>query len=177
LALAFAGCAKAQGAVDAGAAVVAKAPEPEAPVTDVTAKNYKMPALPMGHLRLKDAFGGEHVVEVEIAATSKARTRGLMWREHLDEGKGMIFLFPAEEQLNFWMKNTLIPLDMVFIGKDRKIVGIVENAEPQTLTSRYVPGMSQYVLEVPGGWSATVGLKAGLPVEMNGLGTVAVTDE
>lgn len=136
--------------------------------TDVTADDFAMPALPLGRVRLKDAFGGEHVVAVEVAATRAARTRGLMWRSSLAEGVGMLFLFAGEQDLTFWMRNTLIPLDMVFISHDLKIVGIVENAEPKTLTSRGPGHPAQYVLEVPAGWAQKVGLKPGLPVSFEG---------
>ena len=67
------------------------------------------------------------------------------------------------------MKNTLIPLDMIFIDADRKIVGIVQNAEPQTLTERSVDGLSQYVLEIGGGLSAQLGIRAGQPVELQAV--------
>jgi uncharacterized membrane protein (UPF0127 family) len=63
------------------------------------------------------------------------------------------------------MKNTLIPLDMIFIGADWRIAGIVENAEPKTLTAREVPAPSQYVLEINGGLSARHGIRAGQAVD------------
>ena len=77
----------------------------------------------------------------------------------------MLFLFEKPAQLMFWMKNTLIPLDMIFIGADRRIVGIVENAEPQTTTGRRVEGPSQYVLEINGGFAAKLGVTAGGEVD------------
>jgi len=102
---------------------------------------------------------------VELARTEPERNRGLMYRASLAPDAGMLFLFDRPAQLTFWMKNTLIPLDMIFIGADRRIVGIVENAEPQTLTSRRVEGLSQYVLEINGGFAAKLGLTAGSEVE------------
>lgn len=142
--------------------------------TDITAEDYVMPALPKGRVTLTDAFGGKHVVDVEIAATHDARTRGLMWRRELADGKGMLFIFKSEQPLTFWMKNTLIPLDMIFIDRDLKIVGAVERAEPKTLSTRGVPGVSQFVLEVPSGWWATKGLKAGSAVTFEGTGELNV---
>ena len=105
-------------------------------VTDVTAQDYVAPKLPHARVTLTDAFGGKHPVDAEVASTRDERTRGLMWRTELAEGTGMIFLFERDDFLSFWMKNTLIPLDMVFVRSDFTIVGIVERAEPKTLSAR-----------------------------------------
>jgi len=136
------------------------------PSTDPAAESYVMPQLPHARVTLKDVYGGTHPVDVEVAASDEATTRGMMWRARLDDGKGMLFIFPDEKVRAFWMRNTLIPLDMLFIGADKKVVGIVEQAAPQTLTSRSVGVPSKYVLEVPGGWSAKSGVKPGSPVEI-----------
>ena len=81
----------------------------------------------------------------------------------------MIFLFPQAGEYPFWMKNTLIPLDMIFIAKDLTIAGIVENAEPRTETLREVAAPSLYVLEVNGGYSAAHKLTAGAKVRFDGI--------
>ncbi len=145
------------------------APAPKRVVTDVTAQDYAMPKLPHARVTLIDAFGGKHPVDAEVASTRDQRTRGLMWRTELAEGTGMIFLFDRDDLLSFWMKNTLIPLDMIFIRSDFTIVGIVQRAEPKTLSARS-PGNveSQYVLEVPSGWTEKIGLKPGLKVILEG---------
>ncbi len=142
--------------------------------TDITAEDYVMPPLPRGRVTLVDAYGGKHVVEVEIAATHDARTRGLMWRKELADGKGMLFIFKQQQPLTFWMKNTLIPLDMIFIDQELKIAGVVENAEPKTFTSRGVGSPSMFVLEVPGGWAAKKALKPGSTVVLEGAADVKV---
>jgi uncharacterized protein len=103
-------------------------------------------------------------VTVEIARTPAAIQRGLMYREHLPLDHGMLFIFPDEEIRTFWMKNTLIPLDMIFVSADRTVVGIVERAEPRTTTGRRVDAPSQYVVEVNGGWASAHGVEAGTPV-------------
>ena len=144
------------------------------PPTDVTAKDYVMPPLPHAFVRLHDAFGGVHRVEVEVAATPDARTRGLMWRTELAAGKGMLFLFPQEEVQSFWMRNTLIPLDMIFINSQMKVAGIVERAQPRSLASRSVGAPSQYVLEVPAGWSQSVGVTKGSAVEFEGVSGIQI---
>jgi uncharacterized membrane protein (UPF0127 family) len=141
---------------------------------DVTAEDYVMPPLPRAWVRLKDAYGGVHRVEVEVAATPESRTRGMMWRTELAAGKGMLFLFPTEEVQSFWMRNTLIPLDMIFINSQKRVVGIIERAEPRSLASRSVGVPSQFVLEVPGGWSQSVGVTKGSTVEFEGVSGIAI---
>lgn len=104
---------------------------------------------------------GEHRFRVELAITPQERARGLMFREHLDANAGMLFLFDQMEVQSFWMKNTKIPLDMLFLDEEGMIVGIVENAEPLSLTSRSVGLPSRYVLELNGGTSRRLGIEAG----------------
>lgn len=87
-----------------------------------------------------------------------------MFREHLDEREAMLFVFPKEQQLSFWMENTLISLDLIFIRADRTILGIVARAKPKTRDSRWVPGLSQYVLEVGGGVAERLGIRKGQTV-------------
>jgi len=144
------------------------------PVTDITAKDYVAPPLPVAHVRLQDAFGGVHRVEVEVAATPQSRQRGLMWRTELADGKGMLFLFPRQEVQGFWMRNTLIPLDMLFITSDLRVAGIVSRAVPRTLDSRSVGVPSQYVLEVPGGWAEKVGVRKGGAVVFEGVSAIEI---
>lgn len=134
---------------------------------DSTSEAYVPAPLPRATVYL-EGKDGVVPVEVEVAATPESRTRGLMWRRDLDEGRGMLFIFPSEEPLSFWMRNTLIPLDMIFFDKELVVVGVVENAEPGSFESRG-PGLpSQYVLEVPGGWSRKIGLKAGPKARLEG---------
>jgi uncharacterized protein len=113
--------------------------------------------------------GRELVFQVEIADTPAKREQGLQYRRELAADQGMLFLFPSEAQQSFWMKNTPIPLDMIFIGKDRKIVGIVEQVAPFSLNSRSVNAASQYVLEINGGLSRRYGFKAGNRVRFEGI--------
>lgn len=113
--------------------------------------------------------GRELTVPVEIADTPAKRELGLQYRRDLPADRGMIFLFPGESMLSFWMKNTPIPLDMIFIGGDRKIVGIVEQAAPFSLDPRAVPAPSRFVLEVHGGFSKRHGVKAGDSVRFENI--------
>jgi hypothetical protein len=80
----------------------------------------------------------------------------------------MLFIFPSEEEHRFWMRNTLVPLDMLFLDQTGRVVGIVAQAEPQTLESRTVGHPSLYVLEVTGGWTEKVGVVSGARVELKG---------
>ena len=136
-----------------GAAPAAAAP--------VAAQSPRVLLMPPG----KDPVG----VRVEVAADEPSRRRGLMFREHLPEDAGMLFLFERPEQLTFWMHNTYIPLDMIFIDPSLRVLGVVENAEPLTDTTRSVPGMSQYVLEVNAGFSRRHGLSQGTAVHFEGV--------
>src|SRR2546430_340539 len=115
------------------------------------------------------AAGGRAEVAVEVAATPEAQARGLMYRRALADGRGMLFVFPAEAPHEFWMKNTFIPLDMIFIGADGRIVGIHANATPLSTAPLGVERPSRYVLEVPGGWAARQGVAAGDRVELRGI--------
>lgn len=108
---------------------------------------------------------GEVTVRVEVVKKREDRSRGLMYRQHLDDDAGMIFLFREPEHQTFWMHNTFIPLDMVFIGSDHRVVGVSENAQPRTDRTRSVPGDSQYVLEVNAGFARRWGIGPGSRVE------------
>ena len=118
--------------------------------------------------------GGELTFQVEVADTPAKRELGLQYRRDLAVDRGMIFLFPGESEHSFWMKNTPIPLDMIFIDRDRKIVGIVEQAAPFSMDSRSVPGASQFVLEINGGLAERYGIKAGDSVRFRGLSPESV---
>jgi uncharacterized protein len=113
-----------------------------------------------------DTGAAKHTFKVELALTAEEHARGLMYRRSLAPDAGMLFVFDGPRPQAFWMQNTFIPLDMVFIGEDRRIVGIVENAEPLTTMPRRVEGDSQYVLEIGGGLAARLGIRAGQRVEL-----------
>jgi uncharacterized membrane protein (UPF0127 family) len=110
---------------------------------------------------------GEVSVNVEVVSTPPRVQKGLMFREHLAPDAGMLFLMGYETDHAFYMRNTLIPLDMIFITKDLTVAGIVENAEPRTETLRRVGKTSLYVLEVNGGWTAAHQVAAGAKVRFD----------
>ncbi|MFZ9886072.1 MAG: DUF192 domain-containing protein [Myxococcota bacterium] len=113
--------------------------------------------------------GGELRFEVEVARTPQQRARGLMFRESLADNAGMIFLFDHDEDHSFWMKNTKVPLDMIFIDSAGVIVGMVENAEPFSLNSRSIGEPSRYVLEVTGGTCRRLGIAPGQRFRFSGI--------
>ncbi|MBI4508048.1 MAG: DUF192 domain-containing protein [Deltaproteobacteria bacterium] len=92
-----------------------------------------------------------------------------MYRQHLPMDRGMLFLFEEEEIQSFWMKNTVIPLDMIFIRQDMTVAGVVENAEPLSRDARSVDVPSRFVLEVNGGWAGNHGVTRGTPVKFEGI--------
>jgi len=112
---------------------------------------------------------GDVTVSVEVADTPDERSLGLMYRKELAADAGMLFLFDEPQHLTFWMKNTVLPLDMIFITADRRVLGVVKNATPFTQTSRSVPGESQYVLEVNAGFSDKHGVADGDTVTFQGV--------
>lgn len=98
---------------------------------------------------------------VEIAATPQERAKGLMLRESMANDAGMLFIYESPRRAEFWMKNTLIPLDMIFADARGRIVKIHENAIPHDLTPIYGGENIQYVLEINGGLARRLGIKAG----------------
>lgn len=110
-----------------------------------------------------------HIIEIEVAQTQEKKNQGLMFRESLQENQGMLFIWEDEKERSFWMKNTLIPLDMIFLNRDGIIVNI-EEANPckedrcPNYLSKYP---SKYVLEVNKGWSKENNIKIGTQTFIN----------
>jgi uncharacterized membrane protein (UPF0127 family) len=104
---------------------------------------------------------GVHVFTVEMAKTDEERQKGLMFRKELPEGRGMLFDFKPDQPVSMWMRNTYIPLDMLFINGDGTIRRIAENTEP--LSEKTIPsgGPVRAVLELIGGTAKKLGIKAG----------------
>src|SRR5690242_20403650 len=104
---------------------------------------------------------GVHVFSVEVVDNDADRAKGLMYRKELPEGRGMLFDFHRDQEVSFWMQNTYIPLDMIFIRGDGRILRIEENTEP--LSTRLIPsrGAVRAVLEVIGGTSRKLGIAPG----------------
>jgi uncharacterized membrane protein (UPF0127 family) len=104
---------------------------------------------------------GVHVFAVEMATNDAERAQGLMDRKELPEGRGMLFDFEREQDVAFWMKNTYIPLDMIFIRANGRILRIAENTTPLSLQTVPSGGPVRGVLEVIGGTARKLGIAPG----------------
>jgi uncharacterized membrane protein (UPF0127 family) len=104
--------------------------------------------------------GKTHTFKVEIAKTDDAQERGLMYRTELAEDAGMVFDFAAVHHATFWMHNTCIALDMVFVSEDNLVIGVV-TAPPLNDEGRSVPGLSKYVVELAAGVAKKRGIAIG----------------
>lgn len=100
-------------------------------------------------------------IDIELADTQEKRVRGLMFREHLGENQGMLFVFPEETYQAFWMKNTVIPLDMIFVNKKKIIVNIHKNTTPYSEQTYPSSAPAIYVIEVNAGFTDKYGIKPG----------------
>jgi uncharacterized membrane protein (UPF0127 family) len=160
----------ADGTARSGAACVTPRREPPPPVATPAAQcpadPETPPNLPSGQVRFSDAPGSPSV-SVELAVDDTARTRGLMYRTAMDADRGMLFSWPREEPRSFWMRNTCIPLDMLFIAADGTIVGILEQVPTLNTAPRSVPCPAQHVLEVNAGWTRAHGVEPGQRVDLD----------
>lgn len=110
----------------------------------------------------------DHCFSVELALTPQEKGRGLMYREVLPKDRGMLFIYENEGIHSFWMKNVLIPLDIIWLDKDKKVVYIAENCQPCPddpcpIIKPETP--AKYVFEINGGLAGEIGLSAGDQLE------------
>ncbi|HUO96661.1 MAG TPA: DUF192 domain-containing protein [Steroidobacteraceae bacterium] len=131
----------------AGAAPADPAPEP-------------LDHYPSGSVTIESG-GHRHAFKVWIASTEPRRNQGLMYVKSLAATRGMLFVFDAPQVTSFWMKNTLIPLDLMFIAADGRIIRIAENATPLSEAGISSMGVVATVLEVAGGTAHRLGIAAG----------------
>lgn len=104
---------------------------------------------------------GTHRFRVEVAATQAEQAKGLMFRTKMGADEGMLFPHEKPHKTAFWMRNTVIPLDIIFIGADRRILNIAANAVPYDETPLPSAGITAGVLELNGGRAAELGIKPG----------------
>jgi uncharacterized membrane protein (UPF0127 family) len=114
---------------------------------------------------------GDHRYNVEVAETNEERAVGLMYRRSLPEDAGMLFIYDRAQPISMWMKNTLIPLDMIFIAADGTVHRIEAHTEPFSTALINSEGDVRAVLEVNAGQASKIGLKPGDKVAYPGLGS------
>lgn len=127
--------------------------------TQCTAGPEKLETAPITFTHPDGSTSAE--ITVELAKTDRERAKGLMYRKSLGDNEGMLFLFPEEKVQGFWMKNTYISLDMIFIDKTNKVVGILEKVPALNEKRRSVKPASQLVLELNAGGAARHGIVVG----------------
>jgi uncharacterized protein len=128
--------------------------------------------------RLDIVTASRHAVtlDVEIADDPGERARGLMFRKFLPANRGMLFLYSVPVRVSFWMKNTYIPLDILFIDEAGTITRIAARAAPLSTTAIPSGGPTRAVLEIPGGRAAALGIRAGDHVIFEPLWSGAAAD-
>ena len=145
--LLLAACSANPGQAASGSSTAAAAVHP--------ASGLKVVPLTVTHM------GKVHTFRVEVAGTEAEQAKGLMFRTEMGADEGMIFPMDPARQASFWMKNTVIPLDLVFIGPDKRIESIAANAVPYSLSPIGSRGSVSAVLELNGGRAALLGLAIG----------------
>ena len=142
---------------------VPKGPDPACPKDP----DGKPPEVPQGKVTFSAANGAS--LDVELMLNEEHRERGLMYRRELAEDKGMLFVFPDADVRAFWMKNTCLPLDMLFIAEDGFVTGVLENVPTMNEDARSIPCPVKYVLEANSGWARRHGVKAGQKAQIQGI--------
>ena len=147
---------------DEPAPAPAKGPDLQCPA-DPEGGPPKVPSATITFLETKEA----PALTVEVMSTDPHRSRGLMFRREMAEVRGMIFVFPDVDVRTFWMRNTCLPLDMLFVTDDGFIAGIVENVPTMNDTGRTVSCPVRYVLEVNAGFARRHGVKPGQKLRLS----------
>jgi uncharacterized protein len=143
-----------------------------APIAHERGSGAPVAAIPTARITF-DSATGPVVVDAEVVQSPGRLQKGLMYRKFMPAEHGMLFLMADTEDHHFWMHNTLIALDIMFIDPDLHVVGILENVRPLDETSRGVGHPSRFVLEVNGGWSKQHGVTAGTVVHFDGVEAAA----
>lgn len=138
-------------ALGPAAAALAQSEEPKGP----------QPILPKEKLVILTRGGKRHEFDVELATTPDQQMTGLMFRKTVPPDSGMLFVWPSVQDSRMWMRNTLVPLDMVFINADGTIRRIAENTVPQSLRIIESGGPVAATLELAGGTTARLGITVG----------------
>jgi uncharacterized protein len=142
-----------------------------APIAGKAAQCPKDPTgnlkLPLGKITFTDAPGAPQV-DVELARDEASRERGLMYRTSMRESRGMLFSWQDERVRNFWMHNTCIPLDMLYVTNEGIIAGILEQVPTLNDSPRGVQCPVAHVLELNAGWARAHGVAPGMKLKIEG---------
>ena len=131
-----------------------------APATQGAPATHPLSGLPVISVTITTA-SASRAIRAEVARTAAEQAKGLMFRTEMGADEGMLFIRNPPDVASFWMKNTVIPLDIIYIGKDGRILNIAENAVPYDLTPLPSLGIAAGVLELNGGRAAELGIKPG----------------
>lgn len=130
-----------------------------------TAAVHPVSGLEVVPLTVTTPGGTEHAFRVEMARTQQEQERGLMFRTEMGADEGMLFPYDQPQVLSFWMKNTVLSLDLLFIDAERRVINIAANAEPYSETPILSDAPGVAVLEINGGRAAELGIVAGSKVD------------
>ncbi|MGE0667779.1 MAG: DUF192 domain-containing protein [Sphingomonadales bacterium] len=125
-------------------------------------------SLPLQPLTV-ETQAGERDLQVQVADTDATRQTGLMYRVSMPEAEGMLFIFQQVRPVSFWMKNTMLPLDIIFVGDDGRVINIARNTTPFSLASIPSRGPARAVLELNAGASRRLGIDVGDRVRYEAL--------
>lgn len=126
------------------------------------ADTYEPPFTLEGHGAFMNGSDTVATYRIELAESEREVQQGMMWRKHMDPDMGMLFLMPEERMQSFWMKNTYVGLDIIYISAAGQVVSIQANAQPFNETPLPSEGPAQLVLELPAGTCAQVGITPGM---------------
>lgn len=126
---------------------------------------HPISGLPVITLTATPVGGRRHTFRVEVARSEPEQARGLMFRTQMGADEGMIFPYSPPQGVSFWMKNTVIPLDIIFIGADHRVLNIAANAVPYSEESLPSAGPVIGVLELNGGRAKELGIVAGTLIQ------------
>jgi len=130
--------------------------------TDQATEETEYKFMKEGSLTFTDSLNNPiTTIDIEIADNDDDRQNGLMYRKSMETNQGMLFIFPLQEMQSFWMRNTLLPLDMIFVNADKKIITIHKNTKILSDQSYASTEPAQYVVEVCAGFSDKYSLKPG----------------
>ena len=153
-------------ALAALALLAACSPQPAAQATPAAQMSSGHPVSGLEVIPLTvDTPRGKHALRVEVASSEAEQARGLMFRTEMGANEGMIFPRNPPDIASFWMKNTPLPLDIIFIGPDRKVINVAANTVPYSLEPVGARGLTGAVLELNAGRAAELGIGPGTRID------------